>query len=141
MVFRQAKWKPIAQILTDKAWDFLCNIAIYFYEENNSNFNLGVLMSTMGKYCKAYPISRLREFSQWTERSENARKEKNKINDVEVEVARQFAESDFLYLQENYVVTDGIFLDKNIIFDNVTDEWKDFKAPVWNAKMIWRWVQ
>ncbi|NMG11729.1 hypothetical protein DP117_34725, partial [Brasilonema sp. UFV-L1] len=33
---------------------------------------------------------------------------------------------DFLYLQENYVVTDGIFKDENIIFDNVTPEWKEF---------------
>lgn len=32
----------------------------------------------------------------------------------------------FLYLQENYVVTDGIFKDENIIFDNVTPEWKKF---------------
>jgi hypothetical protein len=29
-------------------------------------------------------------------------------------------------LQENYVVTDGIFKDENIIFDDVTDEWKEF---------------
>lgn len=102
----------------------------------------GVLMPTMGKYCKAYPISRLREFSKWTERSENTRKDKNEIDGVEVEVARQFAESDFLYLQENYVVTDGIFLDENIIFDDVTPDWKSFcrnvlafEAPVYDAKV------
>ncbi|NER84472.1 MAG: hypothetical protein F6K42_34090 [Leptolyngbya sp. SIO1D8] len=83
-------------------------------------------MSRMGKYCKAYPINQLREFSQWTEQSENARKEKGEIDGVEVEMARQFAKSDFLYLQENYVVTGGIFSDENIIFDNVTSEWKDF---------------
>jgi len=34
--------------------------------------------------------------------------------------------ADFLYLQENYVVTDGIFKDENIIFDNITSEWKEF---------------
>jgi hypothetical protein len=83
-------------------------------------------MATMGKYCKAYPIKRLREFSQWTERSENTRKEKQEIDGTEVEVNRQLTEDDFLYLQENYVVTDGIFKDENIIFDQVTPEWKDF---------------
>jgi hypothetical protein len=31
-----------------------------------------------------------------------------------------------LYLQENYVVTDYIFKNQNIIFDQVTDEWKAF---------------
>jgi hypothetical protein len=32
----------------------------------------------------------------------------------------------FLYLQENYLVTDGIFKEENIIFDNITAEWKKF---------------
>jgi hypothetical protein len=31
-----------------------------------------------------------------------------------------------LFVQENFVVTDGIFLDENIIFDDVTPEWKTF---------------
>ena len=50
--------------------------------------------------------------------SENARKE----NDS----PRQLTDADFLYLQENFVVTDGIFIDENVIFDNVTPEWIDF---------------
>jgi hypothetical protein len=32
-------------------------------------------------------------------------------------------DGDFLYLQENYVVTDGIFKDENVIFDDVTPAW------------------
>lgn len=83
-------------------------------------------MATMGKYCKAYSLKKLREFSQWTERIENVRKEKREIDGKEVEVNRKLTDDDFLYLQENYVVTDGIFMDENIIFDNVTPEWKDF---------------
>jgi len=74
-------------------------------------------MSKMGKYCKAYPINRLREFSGWQENSQNARKE----NDA----PRRLGEG-FLYLQENFVVTDGTFMDENLIFDNVTPEWIDF---------------
>lgn len=83
-------------------------------------------MATMGKYCKAYPLKKLREFSQWAEHTENSRKEKQEVDGKEVEVNRELTDDDFLYLQENYVVTDGIFLDKNIIFDNITREWKDF---------------
>ena len=83
-------------------------------------------MSTMGKYCKAYPVKRLHEFSQWTERSDNTRKETKEIDGSEVEVNRQLTDDDILYLQENYVVTDGIFKDENIIFDQVTPEWKEF---------------
>ncbi|GAB1544779.1 hypothetical protein NUACC21_74550 [Scytonema sp. NUACC21] len=83
-------------------------------------------MATMGKYCKAYSLKKLREFSQWTERVENVRKETKEVDGNVVEVSRQLTDDDFLYLQENYVVTDGIFIDENIIFDNVTPEWKDF---------------
>ena len=46
----------------------------------------------------------------------------------EVEVQRELDDESILYLQENYIVTDGIFKDENIIFDNVTDEWKDVTA-------------
>jgi hypothetical protein len=83
-------------------------------------------MATMGKYCKAYPIAKLRQFSQWTEYGENVRKETKEIDGKEVEINRELTDNDFLYLQENYVVTDGIFQDENIIFDKVTLEWKDF---------------
>jgi hypothetical protein len=85
-------------------------------------------MAVMGRYCKAYPISRFREYKGWTEKAENARKETRIEDGREVEVERQLTDEDYLYLQENYVVTDGAFLDENIIFDDVTPEWKDFCA-------------
>jgi hypothetical protein len=75
-------------------------------------------MGKMGRYCKAYMVPSFREFSGWTENSENARKENGS--------PRQLTEGDFLYLQENFVVTDGIFMDENVIFDNITPEWIDF---------------
>lgn len=83
-------------------------------------------MARMGKYCKAYPIQKLRQFSQWTENADNTRKEKKEVDAKELEINRELTDDDFLYLQENYVVTDGIFKDENIIFDNVTPEWIDF---------------
>jgi hypothetical protein len=87
---------------------------------------IGDNMATMGKYCKAYSLNKLRQFSQWTENSENTRKEKQEVDGKEVEVKRVLTDDDFLYLQENYTVTDGIFPDENIIFYNVTTEWKEF---------------
>ncbi|MEM6754758.1 MAG: hypothetical protein AAF630_17520 [Cyanobacteria bacterium P01_C01_bin.38] len=68
-------------------------------------------MATMGKYCKAYLLKQFRQFDRWNENQE---------------VNQELTEDSVFYLQENYVVTDGIFKDENIIFDNVTDEWKDF---------------
>src|SRR4026208_2399913 len=83
-------------------------------------------MAEMGKYCKAYLAKQFREYPGWTENKANVRKEKKEVDGKEVEVERELNDDSILYLQENYVVTDGIFKDENIIFDNVTDEWKEF---------------
>lgn len=80
-------------------------------------------MAEMGKYCKAYLLSDLRAFSEWSEKTENARKEKRDMHGQEVEVIRELSDDAIVYVQENYVVTDNIFKDENIIFDNVTPAW------------------
>jgi hypothetical protein len=80
-------------------------------------------MPNMGRYCKAYLVKSLREFDGWTENAANAQP----ADDAEEGAPpRTITENDFLYLQENYVVTDGIFIDENVIFDSVTPEWIAF---------------
>jgi hypothetical protein len=83
-------------------------------------------MSQMGKYCKAYPVNRFREFKSWSENTQNLRRVKSEQDGKEVEVARTLTEDDFLYLQENFTVTDGIFLNENVVFEEVTPEWMEF---------------
>ena len=83
-------------------------------------------MAEMGRYCKAYPIQQFRAYPSWTENSDNLRQEKREGDGQEVVVKRELTEDDYLYLQENYVVTDGIFIDENIIFDGVTPEWIEY---------------
>jgi hypothetical protein len=83
-------------------------------------------MANMGKYCKAYIVSSLRQYKSWSEATENIRPEKKEIEGKLTEVKRDLTENDYLFLQENYTVTDGIFLDENIIFDQVTPEWVDY---------------
>ncbi len=80
----------------------------------------------MRKYCKAYYVGSLRKFKDWTENPKNVRKEKNVADGNEIETQRELTDDDFLYIHENYVVTDGIFSDQNVIFDKVTEEWKEF---------------
>ncbi len=83
-------------------------------------------MGTMSKYCKAYLLKDFCQFSNWTENSDNVRHETKIENGKEIEVERVLIEDSILYLHENYVVTDSIFQDENIIFDQVTPEWKSF---------------
>lgn len=92
-------------------------------------------MPNMGKYCKAYSITKFREFDKWTEQTENVRKEKKFEDGKETEVQRQLTDADYLYLQEDYTVTDGIFIGENTVFADVTPEWIAFCTNVLNFEM------
>lgn len=63
----------------------------------------------MGRYCKAYPADRLRQFSGWPR-----------------ETAADVPEDErYYFLQENYTVTKDIFLE-DIVFDQVSNAWRRF---------------
>lgn len=82
-------------------------------------------MAEMGNYCKAYEAKQLRRFAGWSEKVENLRPETREVDGEELQVRREaLADDDILYIQEDYTVTDGIFKDEHVVFDDVTDEWK-----------------
>ena len=83
-------------------------------------------MAIVGKFSKAYPLKKFREFPGWKEAAHNARKVLKEIDGETQEVARELHETDYLYLQDNFTVTDGIFMGENIIFCDVTPEWIEF---------------
>ena len=90
-------------------------------------------MPTVGKYSKAYPLKLFRQFPKWTENLKNCRKIRTEIDGEIVEVERELNDSEYLYLQQNFNVTDSIFLDENIIFSDVTPAWIDFCRNVLGA--------
>jgi hypothetical protein len=98
-----------------------------FLPDNSLRTNL---MATLGKHCKAFPLHQLRQFPAWTENRENARKIRTEIDGETVERERELRDSDYLYLQEDYTVTDGIFIDENVIFSSITSAWIDFCRSV-----------
>ncbi len=66
-------------------------------------------------------------FPGWQEDLNHLRPETRKENNEEITVERtQLDDDDVLYLQENYKVTDGPMKFEYVVFDNVTDEWKEF---------------
>jgi hypothetical protein len=70
-------------------------------------------MKKMGRYCKAYEVRRLAEFPGWAEKARG-------------KAASEDGERAFYFLQEDFTVTDGIFLGENVVFDDVTPEWVEF---------------
>lgn len=83
-------------------------------------------MTTMGAYCKAYSLGLLRTYTNWSENADNARVVTTEDDGQENEAPRDLTDDDYVYLQENYVVTDGIYKDENVIFEDVTPEWIEF---------------
>lgn len=59
------------------------------------------------KYCTAYHVSDLRAFPSFTE-------------------THQLADDDVVFLHQDYTVTRSIWAGEDVLFDNVTDEWKNF---------------
>jgi hypothetical protein len=71
-------------------------------------------MKRIGKYCKAYAIDDLRKFSGWNESAQ------------EEQVTDETDLNNILFVQENYTVTAGIFVDENVILNEPTPEWIEF---------------
>jgi hypothetical protein len=84
------------------------------------------MIKVMGRYCKAYHLKDMRKYRHWTENAENSRKEKKKVEGKEIEETRTLTDDSIVYLQENYVVTDDVYKEENILFDAVTPKWEEY---------------
>jgi hypothetical protein len=75
-------------------------------------------MPNMGRYCKAYPLNRVEEWPLW--------KAKMRPRIESAQADNDETSLEYVFIQENYTVTVGIFLDEEILFDDITPEWKEF---------------
>ena len=66
----------------------------------------------MRKYCKAYQLSDMRQFSDWNEKREE--------NEPEL------SDDDICYLWDDFTVVKSPVRDKGVLFDAVTPQWQDF---------------
>jgi hypothetical protein len=64
------------------------------------------------KYCKAYYLKDLRQFSGWTEKPQEGESE--------------LTDSEVVYLWDDFVVVRSPVLPGGVIFDDVTPQWQDF---------------
>ncbi len=67
----------------------------------------------MQKYCKAYHLKDLRQFSGWAEKSDEGEPE--------------LSEDNVVYLWDDFtVVRSPVLPDKGLLFDETTPEWQTF---------------
>ena len=65
------------------------------------------------KYCSAYHLGELRRFSAWAENNGEA---------------QPLADDEVVFLHQDFTVTKSIWTGEDVVFANVTDQWKDFCA-------------
>ena len=68
----------------------------------------GATESSERKYCTAYHLGDLRRYPAWSSNAEG-------IND-----------DDVVFLHQDYTVTKSMWAGEDVIFDKVSDQWKDF---------------
>ena len=87
-------------------------------------------MKRMGRYCKAYPVEKFREFEGWSEKRNQPPQSSNESHtNIQTDAHSQdeFTEgATYWFVQEDYTVTSDVFLDSRVVFDNVTADWIAF---------------
>ena len=83
-------------------------------------------------YCKAYRLEELRRFEHWSESRINwktADETENHASDAEI------PDDDVVFIHQDYMVTESIWPNENVIFENVTPQWRDFCNTVLGFKV------
>jgi len=75
------------------------------------------------KYCKAYYLKDLRNYSGWSEdRIEWKGREINGEKDVE----EPLTDEKVVFIHQDFTVTESVYHNENIIFNKVDSDWKEF---------------
>jgi len=81
------------------------------------------------KYCKAYHLRDFRQFPGWTESQINWKEKRDNGQAGNRESEPQaFSDDDIVFLHQDYTVTQSMWHNENVIFNQVTPEWKEFCA-------------
>ncbi len=77
----------------------------------------------MSNYCKAYLARELRQFQGWSEQVPPLSIPADKNTPME-------EGTEYFFLHDNFVVTAGVYRGENVVFDQVTPDWKEFCKTV-----------
>lgn len=86
-------------------------------------------MAEMSNYCKAYRAEQLRQYPNWKERAAPMAVKKTQDSNHGA-ASTGLEEASYFFLHQDFIVTAGVFHDRDIAFDEVTDEWKVFCADL-----------
>jgi ankyrin repeat protein len=87
------------------------------------------------KYCKAYYLRDLRQFPNWVESKINWKDEKSQPSENGERKPQPGSDQDIAFLHQDYTVTQSMWHGENVIFNQVTTEWKEFCAGALRFKV------
>jgi uncharacterized protein len=76
------------------------------------------------KYCKAYYLKELSEFHAWPESGTNSKGQKQEADGDKL--ANELEGDRIVYLHQDFSVTESMWHNEGVIFQQVTEEWEDF---------------
>lgn len=87
------------------------------------------------KYCKPYQLHDLRKYPGWSESRINWKTDKNDNSAADGDINEPFTDDRVVFIHQDFTVTESIWHDENVIFNNVDAAWKEFCSNVLNFKV------
>jgi len=87
------------------------------------------------KYCKAYHLCQLRQFSGWREKKIEEAMPKDHASGAGQTQAIKLADDAIVFVHEDFAVTADIWRHENVIFDQATSAWTEFCVTSLNFKV------
>lgn len=78
------------------------------------------------QYCKAYYLRDLRAFPGWKESRLNWKINKYWSDEMKSDYEKPFEDADVAFLHQDFTATKSMWHGENVIFEDVTAEWKTF---------------
>lgn len=88
------------------------------------------------KYCKAYHLQDLRKYPEWSESRINWKKKKDDNNgDSNGNTDEPFPDHKVVFIHQDLTVTESVWHNENVIFNQVDSAWGDFCANTLKFKV------
>jgi uncharacterized protein len=88
--------------------------------------NGGQATSSDRKYCSAFHLGDLRRYSAWSEKTLELKKADGKKSNEPAVENETLTDEDVVFVHQDYTVTRSMWAGEDVIFDNVTEQWKEF---------------
>jgi uncharacterized protein len=82
------------------------------------------------EYCKAYHLGDLRNYHKWGDNRIDLKKKENSSADDEI-----LTDEKIVFIHQDFTVTESMYHNENVIFDNVDSGWKEFCANTLEFKV------